>query len=62
MSNCLEYIWLHQRYSQALRDWLRSAISPEIANDKTAEHERDATFRALSVHKENCRRCSSQTG
>jgi hypothetical protein len=60
MSNCLEYIWLHQRYSQALRDWLRATNSLATANGNAAEQERDATFRALSDHKERCERCSSQ--
>ena len=42
MSNCEEYMWLHQRYAQALRSWLRATNSPDTANDKAAEQERDA--------------------
>jgi hypothetical protein len=60
MSNCLEYILLHQRYSQALRDWLRATNSPDTANEKAAEQERDAGFRVLSDHREHCPRCNSQ--
>jgi hypothetical protein len=62
MSKCEEYMWLHQRYAQALRSWLRAANSPDAANDKAAEQERDATFRALSEHTVNCRRCNSGAG
>jgi hypothetical protein len=62
MSNCVEYISLHQRYAQALTSWLRAANSPDTADDKAAEQERDATFRALSEHTVNCRHCTSVAG
>jgi len=62
MSNCVEYMWLHRRYAQALTSWLRATTSPDIADDKAAEQERDATFRALSEHTVNCRHCTSVAG
>jgi hypothetical protein len=62
MSNCVEYMWLHQRYAQALTSWLRVTTFPDTPDDKAAEQERDAAFRALSDHKVNCLRCSSAPG
>ena len=62
MSNCEEYMWLHQRYAQALTSWLRTANSPDTANDKIEKQDRDATFRALSDHTLNCRHCNSVAG
>jgi hypothetical protein len=62
MSNCVEYMCLHQRYAQALTSWLRAAHSPDTREDKTAEQERDATFRALSEHTVNCRHCNRVAG
>lgn len=57
MSNCLEYMRLHQRYAHALRSWIHATRSSATAHDREAQQERDATFRALSDHKANCRRC-----
>jgi hypothetical protein len=62
MSNCVEYVLLHQRYARALTSWLRVTSFPEAANDRAAEQERDAAFRALSDHKVDCRRCNSGAG
>jgi hypothetical protein len=59
MSNCLEYMLLHQRYAQALRSWIRATNSPDTADDKAATQERDATFRALSDHAVKCPHCNS---
>ena len=56
MSNCLEYMRLHQLYADALRSWVHATRSG-TADDKEAQQERDATFRALSDHKANCGRC-----
>jgi hypothetical protein len=57
MSNCEEYMWLHERYAHALTIWLRTTNSPDIADDKAEEQERDATFRALSDHTRYCGHC-----
>jgi hypothetical protein len=62
MSNCVEYMWLHRRYAEALTSWLRTANSAETTNDKSAEQERDATFRALSDHALNCGHCNTLNG
>ena len=62
MSNCVEYMWLHQRYAHALTSWLRVTNSPNTTDDKAAEQERDATFRALSDHTLNCRHCNTLDG
>jgi len=59
MSNCEEYMWLHQRYAHALTSWIRTSNSPDTADDKAATQERDATFRALSDHAIHCRHCNS---
>ncbi len=61
MSNCLEYMQLHQRYADALRSWIHATRSSSAADDKDAQQERDATFRALSDHRANCRRCEIKT-
>jgi hypothetical protein len=62
MSNCVEYMWLHERYAQALTSWLRISHLPDIIGDKAAEQERDATFRALSDHTLNCLHCNTSDG
>jgi hypothetical protein len=60
MSNCLDYMRLHQRYADALRSWIQATRSSGTAEGKEAQEERDATFRALSDHQANCRRCENK--
>jgi hypothetical protein len=58
MSNCLEYLNLHQTYVEALGRWSAASLIKDDRECNVAEKERDLGFRNLSLHTETCSQCA----
>lgn len=60
MSDCPEYVRLHQLYMHALRQWDRVTALQGIIDLESAEEERVESFRNLCHHKEHCKLCGRE--
>jgi hypothetical protein len=58
MSNCLEYLNLHQTYVEALRRWSAASVIKDARECYVAEKARDLGFRNVSRHRETCSQCA----
>jgi hypothetical protein len=60
MSNCLEYLHLHQTYVEALRRWSAASLIQDERECHAAEKERDFGFRNVLRHRESCSQCAME--
>ena len=60
MSDCPEYLRLHQLYIHALRQWEKANALRGVRDLDSAEEERVESFRTLCHHKEYCQRCKRE--
>jgi hypothetical protein len=61
MSNCIEYLDLHQTYVEALRRWSAASLIKDERGCQVAEKERDLGFRNVSRHRETCSQCANES-